>query len=211
MGIVLNGLLGGFSGKVGPVIGCRYKGKTYLRSLPGKRKGPPTEAQLAQQVKFGMMGAFNADMHELFRHTFDYVGNSLLKSKIAFGQNLKYAVMGEYPDFYIDFSRVILSKGLLDNVGVISAAVKGGKIRLKWYDNNGVGLTRNDDEVILVAYCPETRETLFRIGTSLREDEVAVLDVSAYKGQTLHTWIIFRSRNLKYISSTAYTGVFVVV
>ena len=210
MGIVLNGLLGGFSGKVGPVIGCRYKGKTYLRSLPGKRKNPPSELQLAQQVKFGMMCAFNADMQALFWHTFDAVGKTAEKSKIAFGQNLKYAVMGEYPDLHIDFRKVVLSKGLLHNVVELSATAAGGKIQFNWHDNNGEGLTRNDDETILVAYCPENKETLFRIGTALREDEVAELDVSAYKGQTLHTWIIFRSRNCKYISISVYTGAFVV-
>ena len=212
MGIVLNGLLGGFSGKVGPVIGCRYKGKTYLRSLPGKRKGPPTAPQLAQQIKFGMMRAFNSDMQELFRHTFDLVGKSQEKSKIAFGQNLINAVKGEYPVFYIDFSRVVLSKGLLHQADELSAvAIEGGKILFNWYDNNGYGLTRNDDEAILVAYCPEMKEATYTIGAALREYEVVELDVSAYMGQTLHTWIIFRSSNWKYISNSEYTGAFVVV
>jgi len=76
-----------------------------------------------------------------------------------------------------------------------------------WHKFNTTG---NDEEAILVAYFPEKREAIYTIGEALREDEFVELDVSAYMGQTLHTWIIFRSGNCKYISNSEYTGAFVV-
>ena len=32
MGIINQGILGGFSGKVGPIVGCHWKSKYYIRA-----------------------------------------------------------------------------------------------------------------------------------------------------------------------------------
>lgn len=40
MGTIKKGILGGFSGKVGTVVGGSWKGISYMRSLPQKVKKP---------------------------------------------------------------------------------------------------------------------------------------------------------------------------
>src|ERR1700741_3098626 len=52
------GILGGFSGKTGSVIGSNWKGRTVMRSLPGKRSKAPTQVQLDQQEKFKLVVGF---------------------------------------------------------------------------------------------------------------------------------------------------------
>jgi hypothetical protein len=42
MGTIKQGILGGFSGKVGTVVGASWKGIAYMRSLPQKVKNPRT-------------------------------------------------------------------------------------------------------------------------------------------------------------------------
>ena len=49
MAIFSKGILGGFSGKVGNVIGSSWRGKDVLRSLPTKRNWVATQSQLDQQ------------------------------------------------------------------------------------------------------------------------------------------------------------------
>jgi len=46
MGTIRKGVLGGFSGKVGTVVGSSWKGVSFMRSLPGKVKDPRTLLQL---------------------------------------------------------------------------------------------------------------------------------------------------------------------
>ena len=36
MGIINQGILGGFSGKVGPIVGFRWKSNYYIRARPPK-------------------------------------------------------------------------------------------------------------------------------------------------------------------------------
>src|SRR5690606_508733 len=42
MGIIKQGILGGFSGKVGNVVGASWKGIDYIRSLPSSVSNPRT-------------------------------------------------------------------------------------------------------------------------------------------------------------------------
>lgn len=46
------GILGGYSGKVGNVVGVRWRGKDILRSLPSKNTQAATQAQLNQRDRF---------------------------------------------------------------------------------------------------------------------------------------------------------------
>ena len=58
MGTISKGILGGFSGKVGTVIGGSWKGIEYMRSQPGRRSFIPSESRLAQQQKFALVMRF---------------------------------------------------------------------------------------------------------------------------------------------------------
>ena len=52
MGKIKQGILGGFKGKVGTVIGATWNGIAYMRGLAQSHKNPQTEAQLKQRSFF---------------------------------------------------------------------------------------------------------------------------------------------------------------
>ena len=52
MGKIKQGILGGFRGKVGTVIGASWNGIAYMRGLAQSHKNPQTEAQLKQRSFF---------------------------------------------------------------------------------------------------------------------------------------------------------------
>ncbi len=52
MGKIKQGILGGFRGKVGTVIGASWNGIAYMRGLAQSVKNPQTEAQLKQRSFF---------------------------------------------------------------------------------------------------------------------------------------------------------------
>jgi len=52
MGKIKQGILGGFKGKVGTVIGASWNGIVYMRGLPQSIKNPKTAAQQAQRAFF---------------------------------------------------------------------------------------------------------------------------------------------------------------
>ena len=52
MGKIKQGILGGFKGKVGTVIGASWNGIAYMRGLPQSVKNPKTAAQQSQRAFF---------------------------------------------------------------------------------------------------------------------------------------------------------------
>ena len=52
MGKIKQGILGGFKGKVGTVIGASWNGIAYMKGLPQSQKDPKTAAQMAQRNYF---------------------------------------------------------------------------------------------------------------------------------------------------------------
>ena len=66
-----HGILGGFSGKVGTVIGGNWKGIDYKRSKSKRRKFNPSQKQLEQQAKFALMMLFLRPMSSLLETSFN--------------------------------------------------------------------------------------------------------------------------------------------
>ena len=65
MGKIKQGILGGFKGKVGTVIGSSWNGIAYMKGLPQSQKDPKTAAQLMQRNFFkevqSLIGQLSAD------------------------------------------------------------------------------------------------------------------------------------------------------
>lgn len=62
MGIIKQGILGGVSGKVGPVIGSSWKGIPYLREIPQSVADPRTKSQLDVRKRFGSVSKLASSM-----------------------------------------------------------------------------------------------------------------------------------------------------
>ena len=58
-GTIQKGILGGFSGKVGTVVGGSWKGIDYMRCKSNRRNFNHTDKQLAQQLKFLPISVFH--------------------------------------------------------------------------------------------------------------------------------------------------------
>jgi hypothetical protein len=57
MGILKNGITGGFSGNVGNVIGSSWKGIDYMKKRPSSVANPRTAGQVAQRLKMTIIVA----------------------------------------------------------------------------------------------------------------------------------------------------------
>lgn len=58
MGTFKKGILGGFSGTVGTVVGSTWRGMDVMRSRPKKSGSAPTPEQLLQREKFALAMRF---------------------------------------------------------------------------------------------------------------------------------------------------------
>ncbi|RYF88336.1 MAG: hypothetical protein EOO03_08655 [Chitinophagaceae bacterium] len=120
---------------------------------------------------------------------------------------LKNAITGVYPDFSIDFSKVLVCRGDIPNATAPTAAVEPGSIlRFNWVDNTGVGVAKASDLAILVAHCPELQQSVYNDNAAPRAALTDNLNLLAFSGKLVHTYIAFRSEDGRGVSPSFYLG-----
>ncbi|GGG94008.1 hypothetical protein GCM10007415_31310 [Parapedobacter pyrenivorans] len=203
----LNGAIGTFSGKVGSIIGSSWRDIHYMRGLPKKRTKPFTEAQLAQQQRFGLMGRFLLPLKGLFEIGFAkaYTGGSTLFN-LAMGENLP-AVTGEYPDFTIDYSKLRFSNGGLLKPRGVTLVAGENDVTVNWRPSVTVFDGKADDDVYVLLYDPElaifyTSDEV--VQRSVGQAVIAVDDDTV--GHQAEVWLFCVSRDGTQISDTVYGG-----
>ena len=162
MGSIAKGILGGFSGKVGTVIGGTWKGIDFMRSRPSRTNRPATAKQLVQHAKFSLATKFVATMNKLLMVTFNNYAIEMTGTNSALSYLLKNAITGVYPNLAIDYASVLVSRGDLPNAtNPIAAAAGGGIIKFTWTANVGVGIAKDTDKAVMVVYCNELKTSLY--------------------------------------------------
>jgi hypothetical protein len=186
------GLLGGFTGKIGNVIGFTGNGKYFVKSVPAKHKDNPKAMDLEHRAKFGLMRSFISFMTPVIRITFNQ--KNLARNRKCFAWNFRNAITGTYPNFNIDYAKVQLARGRLfpaDNATV--DPMRSCKLKFTWPEEDN-RCADGSDTVVLICYCPELAGMDYSFGPARRSEMKAVLHVPAFKGHLVHTWITFISK-----------------
>ena len=212
MGTISKGILGGFSGTVGTVIGGSWKGIDYMRSQPARRSTTLTPAQVDQRIKFGLAVKFVQSMAGLLMISFRNYAVKMTGTNNATSYILKNAITGVAPNFAIDYSLVLVSRGDLPNVLNPASApgAAAGQVKFTWLNNAGVGKAKDTDRAILVVHAASLNQTVYTTGSALRSALTETIDCATFSGETVETYIGFMSEDGKDIASSIYTGQVVV-
>lgn len=191
----------------GPVVGSSWKGITYIKSLPTKKTRTSSVAQIEQQLKFSVMMGFLQTLTSLLELTFKNYANEMSAFNNAFSYNLKNAVTGISPDFVVDYPNALVSRGNLPNAqNPTATAGAGSTIVFAWTNNAGSGNAIDTDKTILIVYCSSMDNSMYTTGNTTRLSLSETLDVSAFSGRVVQTWIAFVSADEKESANSFYTG-----
>ncbi|MBC8033936.1 MAG: hypothetical protein H7Y03_07305 [Chitinophagaceae bacterium] len=211
MGTFKSGILGGFSGKVGTVVGSRWRGIDYMRSRSTSTRKAGTPLQIEQRAKFARALRFVQSMLDLIKIGFREQAKGMTEMNSALAYTLKNAITGTLPDFTIAYNAVLVTRGSLPN-GLTPLATPGaaGNINFSWVDNSRIGKALPSDQAILVAFCEELGQSVYVIAAA-RSAQAGVLNVPGFSGKTVQTWISFISETRKDVAQSIFTGEVVVV
>lgn len=113
MGTIKQGILGGFNGKVGTVIGSSWKGITYMRGRAQHVKNPRTAGQVYSRTAFKAVSAALSPIASTLRLTFAKSAGKMSAFNKAVSENYKKAIVDQDGTPVVDYSKLILSKGTL--------------------------------------------------------------------------------------------------
>lgn len=207
MGTIQKGILGGFSGKVGSVVGGSWKGIDYMRSMAQRRTTTSSQRQKEQQMKFGLIARFQQPLANLLAISFKSYAIKMTGANSAMSYNIRNAITGLYPDFVIDYPRVLVSRGDMPNaINPVATAAAGGIVNFTWQNNAGSGKAKDTDKSILVAYCPELSQSIYTDAGAERSVESGSLDLSAFSGLKVETWVGFISDTGNITATSVFAG-----
>ncbi|MCW3786434.1 DUF6266 family protein [Plebeiibacterium sediminum] len=135
MGKFVKGLNGGFSGRVGSTVGSKWKGINYMKSLPDIRDKKSSEKQVMQRARFAFAARFLQPLYPVFKQGLKAQGVNQSPQNAAFSEFLNYALIGEYPDFGIDYPNLVFAKGSIQVADKPAVTIEDEQIVFTWSDN----------------------------------------------------------------------------
>jgi hypothetical protein len=161
-GVILQGILGGFSGKVGPVVGAKWKDVDYMRGYVVP-ENPNTVGQQAVRTKFSALVAIARDfLSTIIQPYWDPFNSSMSGFNKFISKNYPNLTIGNLLD-----ETAIFSEGTLEVATLLEAAKTGTTLALTWDDThsgNGLdtdtiisGAYNNTTKILYLAATPGTR------------------------------------------------------
>lgn len=218
MGKLSRGILGPIVGKVGNVIGSTWKGINYLRAMPTSVYNPRTPLQLSQRARFLTVLNFLKPILAFIK--FGYQAYAIRKS--AFNAAMSYflhnAVTGIFPDFSIDFTKALVTRGNLRPVDDVSlSAPTTLQLQLDWDPSDELG--DPNDRIMVLVYNDAKGLSRYNLGSAIREDGfVTVTMPEDFLGDQVHVWVsttslpdLTSTSSASTISDSTYAGSITVI
>jgi hypothetical protein len=164
-----------------------------LKTLPAQRKTGPSPAQLEQQAKFGQLVSFLRPITPLLNQAFEKLNLNMSAFNKAFSNN-QDAFTGTYPDFKIDYTKVILCKGYIRDADVVQVAVNAnGKLILLVSQNSLYSIAEIWKLFFIAAFEEESGRWIYTLNPKSSGDQKYELDLILFRSKSCHVYTGFMS------------------
>lgn len=138
---------GKISGKHGTAVAVIMKdGSTYLRKYT-KPSNPRTEKQQAHRAKFALSSKALVPFNPIFKETIGITNGISIARSYAF----KNTIVGEYPNLYMDYEKLMFSFGPIEKLQNTSITRNERIISIQW-DFKKMHNCQNSDNVNLIIF-----------------------------------------------------------
>jgi len=208
MSTIKQGILGGFSGKTGTVVGSSWKGIAVMRGIAPSVSNPRTAAQLAQRAKFAATIKFLQPLTPFLRIGFKNQAVGMTGFNAAMSYNVSNALSGTYPAYEIDYSKALVSMGNLP--GALNPEVTSttaGEIEYTWADNSDDTNASPTDKALLVVYNPARSQVVTVVDGNTRTGGSQTITLpSNFSSDEVQCFISFANENQAVLSNSEFVG-----
>ena len=173
MGKIKQGILGGFKGKVGTVIGSSWNGIAYMKGLPQSQKNPNT---LAQQKQRNFFKELQDLASQLTAEQLTFLFPSVPRGKIR--RNMLIQQLAENPILTAGSKTVNLEN--ITTIGnaptlelpAVTVEPDGDNLSIFWFEESDIR-TRHSDEYPTFFVANFTKKRIFLVNSNVPLEEVA--------------------------------------
>jgi hypothetical protein len=194
-------ILGNPSGSIGNFTFVKYNDQIIIRSKPSKTQNPPTERQLFSRKRFGILSEISTHFDSIIRIA--ETGKNNINPRGNFISYSKEAISGNSENPVLDFSKLIITRGILETPNSATATYLNQSLTIDWELSSNH--TNNDDTIVMCIYFPELKKTfLLPIVTRFIKTITMEIPPSAKK-KSGHVYT-FASNHKMETSDTLYLG-----
>lgn len=180
------GILDGYRGTIGPVIGYQWRGRWCLRARPRQVRNPRTEAQQEHRMLF-------RDMVQMASRLTPVLRLGLRQASLEEGMTEGNLFVKMNKQFFtsqgVDYRSLAVSHGPVAPVGFGAATVDGEGVLRVEFEKNPLRLRADsDDEVRVMAYCPELQQTLLSLPVLRRSKRLSLRLPDEWLGLEFHLY-----------------------
>lgn len=203
MGTIKQGILGGFSGRVGTVVGSNWKSVHYMRALATNVSNPRTEKQQCQRTKFSKAISFLTTITPFLRVGYKNYTTNQSAFNAAMSYTMKNAITGCGETLAINYEKVLVAHGSLTIAVDASVIVEDNKVSYKWTDNSNAGDAKSKDVAMLLVYNKDKKEAVYSMNVATRSDAKAELALPAsWSDNAMAIYLSFCSEDGKSVTNS---------
>ncbi|WP_316789584.1 DUF6266 family protein [Pedobacter frigoris] len=202
-----NGINGPVSGKIGNVVAASWRGIDYFRSL-AEYTDNPTEKQILQRLKFALVNGWLKPLREIIWIGFQFFTGSKTPMNGCVSYHLREALIGEGPDYTIDFSKAVFSRGeLLVSLIRELICLVDGILNVKWENGPETAFSKPDDQATFIVYNTSKNTFVTFKDVAVREaQEVNLKMPKKHMGNEVHIWMQYVNAAGDGVSTSVYVG-----
>ena len=197
------GIMGGFNGKVGTVVGYYWNGKPCMRAYKRYVNNPRTEAQQEHRTLFKQEVQLAAKMRWAVTTTMTEAAREagMTSYNLFVHMNQKAFTMSDNR-LVVDYSRLMLSMGDVPQVQLQAMEWSADNVLTVKYAR---GLGNAYDRVFLYVYVPELERGFLSAGTYRREKRIALALPDEFAGHDAHVYLMVQADDDRW-SHSLYAG-----
>lgn len=211
MAIIKQGILGGFSNKVGSVVGAGWKGIATMRSLPQSVANPRTTAQVANRTTFAQLAVLGSSVLPTIIQP---LWNRWAKKMSGYNEwlSVNKKIFDEENSFANFLPKAVFANGDLSASATAGTISDAGVVEITFSDDLvNAHDAATDEAYVVVGIVPTTATSLadvkifgFATGVARSAGEVSVNVDALAENETAAAYLMFRSKDGVYRSSTSY-------
>lgn len=211
MAIIKQGILGGFSNKVGSVVGAGWKGIATMRSLPQSVANPRTTAQVANRTTFAQLAQLGSSVLPTIIQP---LWNRWAKKMSGYNEwlSVNKKILDEEKSFANFLPKAVFANGDLSASATAGTITSGGVVEIT-FANDLVNAhdAATDEAYVVVGIVPNRATSLadvkifgFATGAARSAGSVRVNVDALAENEAAAAYLMFRSKDGVYRSSTSY-------
>lgn len=205
MGVIKRGILGGFSGSVGNVVGSSWKGIATMKAKPLSVANPNTAGQVAQRSKMSNLVAFAKQiLTAIIKPLNDRFASGMSGFNLFTQRNIDlFAAALPSP-----VANLVLSRGNVQAPVIVDITGSNNTDTLAiLYDDSLTGNALATDVLYVVAQNRATGEIAISNDTPRSDGSVGAypqFETNLVTGQNIDVWMSYRRADGTQVSDTTY-------